>query len=239
MSISPSNALNPRAAGRYRDAHPPHRGATNRKRLGASGEGRRLLNHPVERGFCHGHAYPALPGQPQQVIPSHRGAFAAHIHVMLSHRSVAERQVECGRQSPTPILPETPCKVLRMIVLVVKQHVEDGTRIGLSTRAHRASTTGWPAARSCSPCCPACGNPPAAGPPGYARARACLVPGRSAPRQRRQAWTTDRTRRWLAPPGRNRGPARHTAVRRRIPPYARPAPETSPTRERRAHRRAC
>ena len=53
---------------------------------------------------------PTLPGQPQQVIPSHRGAFAAHIHVMLSHRSVAERQVECGRQSPTPILPETPCE---------------------------------------------------------------------------------------------------------------------------------
>src|SRR5690606_4030620 len=57
--------------------------------------------------------------------------FAANVQVMLAHRAFAEGQVECWCQTPAPVRPETPREVLGMVVTVVEEHIEDGSRVGI------------------------------------------------------------------------------------------------------------
>lgn len=64
-------------------------------------------------------------------MPAFDGStFAANVQVMLAHRAFAEGEVECRCQTPAPLRPETPREVLGMVVTVVEEHIQDGSRLG-------------------------------------------------------------------------------------------------------------
>ena len=104
---------------------------TNRKFLSPLPEPRHLLQHTLGCPLGKGLRKPALAGQLQKMCSFYFLAMTTDIHVVLTQRTLAKCQVKCWRQSPAIVLAQTPGKVFRVVITVVKQHIKHRSGIGL------------------------------------------------------------------------------------------------------------